>query len=237
MLLPILAISQFSLKVESGIAFPGYNDVRAPNGAQETGTLFSLKDDFDEIENPIYFRAEAMYTIKDKHTFELTAAPLVVEAENYNNPSTLFFEDQEFNGDNINGRYQFNTYRFSYRYRIYNREKFMLDLGATLLTRDAEISITQGNSFTNNTDLGFVPLLSFHTEYACQPNFSFLLKGDALVGPQGRAEDVFLGVRYNPIENIGIRAGYRIIEGGADVDQVYNFALFHFASAGLVYTL
>ena len=31
----------------------------------------------------------------------------------------------------------------------------------------------------------------------------------------------------------GIFAGYRIIEGGADVDQVYNFSLLHFASAGL----
>jgi hypothetical protein len=33
-------------------------------------------------------------------------------------------------------------------------------------------------------------------------------------------------------ENISFRAGYRIIEGGADVEEVYNFALLHFFSVG-----
>jgi len=34
-------------------------------------------------------------------------------------------------------------------------------------------------------------------------------------------------------EKIGIRAGYRILEGGADNDEVYNFALLNYAAAGL----
>ena len=62
---------------------------------------------------------------------------------------------------------------------------------------------------------------------------TFLLDVDALVGPQGRAEDGFVGLRYNPLYSVGFYAGYRIIEGGADVDQVYNFSLLHFASAGV----
>ena len=37
------------------------------------------------------------------------------------------------------------------------------------------------------------------------------------------------------VETKRIRAGYRILEGGADNDEVYNFALFHYASMGISY--
>ena len=34
-----------------------------------------------------------------------------------------------------------------------------------------------------------------------------------------------------------VRLGYRILEGGADNNEVYNFALFHYASVGILFTL
>jgi len=58
----------------------------------------------------------------------------------------------------------------------------------------------------------------------------------AEVGTQGRAEDVLIAATYKLSDNLGVRAGYRILEGGADNDEVYNFALFHFASVGISYT-
>ena len=79
--------------------------------------------------------------------------------------------------------------------------------------------------------------MSLDTRYAFNSNLSLALKGDALVGPVGRAEDVFLGFVYQPSSRVGVRAGYRLIEGGADVDQVYNFAFIHFAALGLRVTL
>jgi hypothetical protein len=46
-----------------------------------------------------------------------------------------------------------------------------------------------------------------------------------------------VGLRSKLIkDNLKLRTGYRIIEGGADVEQVYNFSLIHFASIGLVAT-
>ncbi|MBK8644916.1 MAG: hypothetical protein IPN15_22695 [Saprospiraceae bacterium] len=66
--------------------------------------------------------------------------------------------------------------------------------------------------------------------------FGLLLDGDALAAPQGRAEDVLIAATYNFSKNFSIRAGYRILEGGADNDRVYNFALFHYASVGISYT-
>ena len=38
-----------------------------------------------------------------------------------------------------------------------------------------------------------------------------------------------IAATYKFSDNFGIRAGYRILEGGADNDEVYNFALFHYA--------
>jgi hypothetical protein len=38
-------------------------------------------------------------------------------------------------------------------------------------------------------------------------------------------------------ENLSIKAGYRFLEGGADVDEVYNFTLIQFADVGFVWQL
>jgi hypothetical protein len=61
------------------------------------------------------------------------------------------------------------------------------------------------------------------------------LEGDGLAGGPGRAFDFFLGGRINITDNLSGKAGYRILEGGADVSEVYNFALFNIASAGVAW--
>jgi hypothetical protein len=231
---PHLAKSQFRLNLESGAAFSQYNDVRVPNGDSDAGTLFSLHDDFTS-QPSAFFRLELSYLINGRHTVELTAAPLQLAYDNAQ-VGEIDFAGKLFSGAGIDGIYQFNTYRASYRYRVVDREKWILDLGATLLARDARIALTQGTVEAEDTNLGFVPLVSFNLQYTPNDKLSVVLKGDALVGPQGRAEDVFAGIYY-PIwkEGLQLKAGYRLIEGGADVDQVYNFAYFHFASIGLLY--
>ena len=65
---------------------------------------------------------------------------------------------------------------------------------------------------------------------------SILFDGDALAAKQGRAEDVLLAGTYKFSDHFLVRCGYRILEGGADGGEVYNFALFHYASFGIVYT-
>jgi len=228
---------QLRLTAETGVFSTQYNDVRAPNDPQNQGTLFSFSDDFDQSGTPIFIRGEIAYTINDRHTVEATAVPLTVE---YSDAilSEINFQDQTFVGEGINGTYQFNTYRGSYRYGIVRKANFSLDLGASILVRDARIALTQGAATMDNTDLGFVPLVSFEMNYSPINRLSFLLKGDALVGPVGRAEDIFAGILFDVIaDKVSIRAGYRLIEGGADVAQVYNFAYFHFGSLGLSYQL
>jgi hypothetical protein len=58
------------------------------------------------------------------------------------------------------------------------------------------------------------------------------VEGDALAAPQGRAEDVFAGIYFYEDSFLRIKAGYRVLEGGADNDEVYNFSLVHYAVIG-----
>lgn len=227
--------AQLRIAVESGLVFNQYNDVRTPNGDNDKGTFYSLTNDFKAADFNSFIRAELTYTIIDRHAIQLTAAPLQVSYSSFKD-QTIDFAGKVFSGDDIDGRYEFNTYRLSYRYNIVRKPKIRFGLGASLLMRDARIALTQGNVTADDTDLGFVPLISFELKYMPIEKLAFLLKGDALVGPQGRAEDVFLGATYKILDPLEIKLGYRIIEGGANVDQVYNFALFHIVDIGLVYT-
>jgi len=81
-----------------------------------------------------------------------------------------------------------------------------------------------------------VPIINFRLWWKPTEKFGILLDGDALAAPQGRAEDIQLAATYAISDNLGIRAGYRILEGGADNGEVFNFSLFHYASVGLTYT-
>jgi hypothetical protein len=220
----------FFLDVEGGMAFPGYNDVQVPNDG--TGTRFSLTGVLD-VEPEFIYRLRAGMTT-GKHTFFLFAAPLRLEGTGTLD-ETVEFAGSEFQaGETVDGLYRFDSYRLTWRYLLMDSNVFSFSGGLTAKIRDAEIRLESGgrSAFTDNT--GFVPLLSFDLRWrpGCHP-VSLLLEGDALVGPQGRAEDVFLGVLYSPSSRIDLRTGYRIVEGGADVESVYNFTMVSFVTAGI----
>ncbi len=134
------------------------------------------------------------------------------------------------------GNYVFNSYRHTYRYDFLTTGRFHWGLGLTGKIRDAQIEVIGDNLLARTTDFGFVPLINFYAEWYPVENLSVLLSGDALAvpGSPGRAEDMLLELRYHFDERISVNADYRILEGGADVDQVYYFSLFHYAVGGVV---
>jgi hypothetical protein len=58
---------------------------------------------------------------------------------------------------------------------------------------------------------------------------------DALAGGPGRAVDASVKLYADVGDRWSVAAGYRTVEGGADVDEVYNFAWLHYAVASLLY--
>jgi hypothetical protein len=224
--------AQAIIDFETGPVFTGYNDVRIPG---DQGTLFSLKDDL-KAKTKIFYRLRASYTMKSRHTLSLLYAPLETKSEG-SVANDIFYEGVLFNANTqLNGTYKFNSYRLTYRYDIVNKPKIVFGLGFTAKIRDARISLSSSGLTAEKTNVGFVPIINFRLWWNIDEKFGLLLDGDALAAPQGRAEDVQIAATYKFSDNIGIRAGYRILEGGADNDEVYNFALFHYASVGISYT-
>jgi hypothetical protein len=176
------------------------------------------------------------YTIKSRHTFSLLYAPLETTSEG-SVANDIFFEGVVFPANTeLIGTYKFNSYRLTYRYDIVQKPRFEFGLGLTAKIRDAEIALSSPGLTSEKTNVGFVPIINFRLLWKIDDKFGLLLDGDALAAPQGRAEDVQIAATYNLSDNFGIRAGYRILEGGADNDEVYNFALFYYASVGISYT-
>jgi len=224
--------AQAKIDLETGLVFTGYNDVRIPG---DQGTLFSLKDDLVS-EATLFTRVRLSYTIKSRHTFSLLYAPLETESEGSVGKDILF-EGVEFPANTrIDGIYKFNSYRLTYRYDIVQNPGFEFGLGFTAKIRDARIALSSDELASEKTNVGFVPIVNFRLLWSIDDQFGLLLEGDALAAPQGRAEDVLLAGTFDLSDRIGIRAGYRILEGGADNDEVYNFSLFNYASVGITYT-
>jgi len=224
--------AQFNIDLESGAVFTGYNDVRIPGDA---GTLFSLKNDLKAKPNA-FIRIRAGYTIRSRHTISLLYAPLIVKSNGLTNKQ-INFEGVSFPSNTaLNSSYKFNSYRITYRYDIVKRSKFEFGLGFTAKIRDAEIALNSEASAASKKNVGFVPIINFRLNWKMNDKIGLLFEGDALAAPQGRAEDVLLAGTYNFSDQLMVRLGYRILEGGADNDEVYNFALFHYASVGLTYT-
>jgi hypothetical protein len=90
-----------------------------------------------------------------------------------------------------------------------------------------------GGSAAEKTNTGFVPLVNFDLSWRFAPRTALVVAGDALAAPQGRAEDVLVAVRHQAAERVAFRVGYRVLEGGADNDEVFTFALLHYAVAGI----
>lgn len=223
------ADAQAEIDLESGIVWTGYNDVRIPGNL---GTFLSLKEDLIP-DQKVFLRTRISYTIKSRHTLSLLYAPLKVDSKG-SVPENILFEGVEFPANTeLTGAYMFNSYRLTYRYKIVNKPRLEFGLGFTAKIRDASISLKSSDQTSVKTNIGFVPIINFRLLWKLDDNFGLLLDGDALAAKQGRAEDVLVAATYRITNNIGLKAGYRLLEGGADNDEVYNFALFHYAVFGL----
>jgi hypothetical protein len=224
--------AQAVIDLESGLVFTGYNDVQVPGDA---GTRFSLKDDL-EPKTTFFYRVRLDYTIKSRHTISLLYAPLEIRSEG-SVPKDILFEGVTFPANTeLEGTYKFNSYRLTYRYDILKKPRVEFGLGFTAKIRDAKIGLSSSGTKSEKTNVGFVPIINFRLWWKVNDAFGLLLYGDALAAPQGRAEDVLVAATFRLTDRIGVRAGYRILEGGADNDEVYNFSLFNYAAVGIHYT-
>jgi hypothetical protein len=216
----------FLLELEAGPVWQSRNDVQIPNDDQ--GTRFSLVDLAGTGPWPAG-RLYATWNITSRHGLRVLLAPLSYTETGILDEPVDFAGESYLPGQPTEATYQFNSWRLSYRYRFYSGARWTWWVGFTAKVRDAKIELTQGDTTSRDTDVGFVPLLHLAADWRFAERWHLLLDLDALAGGPGRAEDFAVKVSYDVGERWSVAGGYRTVEGGADTDDVYSFAWFHAA--------
>ncbi len=230
LLCSISAQSSLMIDTDLGLAFPGYNDVQIPND-DDIHTRFSLKDDLS-LDPVVSARLVLHYNINPRHRVSLLVAPLKLSPEGRFDREIIFQNKTFVAGEEIKAVYRFDSYRLQYKY-IFPEPKWMIrSVGASLKVRDAEISLASSSQKASKLNTGLVPLLSLEAGYRINEKLDAVLEAEGLGSPFGRAEDIYLGIIYDLHEKIGLKAGYRFLEGGSDGDEVYTFALIQYAVLG-----
>lgn len=220
------------VEVEAGPVWQSRNDVEIPNDG--TATRFSLLDLADR--GP--WGAGRIYVtwhLAQRHSLRALVAPLSVTETGVPERELRFAGDTYAVGAATEATYTFNSYRLSYRYRLHAAEQTSAWVGVTAKIRDAQVALEQGTTTSRKDDLGFVPLLHLSGAWRFAPDWRLRLDADALAGGPGRAIDAALTVGYDVGERWTINGGYRTVEGGADVDEVYTFAWLHYAVVSLAW--
>ncbi len=216
--------------VESGWVFSGRNDIRIPG---DTGTQFSLTDDLTTDSAP-FIRLRLGARFHPRHTISILWAPLSLDAAGSVDRTVLFFEEEFSPNVPLTAGYTFNSYRVRYRFTLVSRDRWRLGVGFTAKIRDAVVRVEGEGKSSEKTNVGFVPLLNFQLEWLLSEKWSLLVDADAAAAPggQGRAEDVLLALRFRFNEMFAVKVGYRLLEGGADVQETYNFAFINYLVVG-----
>ncbi len=217
---------RFTLEVEGGPLWQTRNDVRIPNNA--SATAFSLVDLAGR--GPwTAWRAYVTWSIDDRRELRLLAAPLSVTETGVPDQLILFGGASFAPSLPTTVTYKFNSFRLTYRWRFHHGTRWTWRVGGTAKVRDAKIALRQGVTAAEKIDVGFVPLLHIAGDARLAGPWRFTVDTDALGGGPGRAIDASLKLAYDAGDRWRFAAGYRTVEGGADVDPVFAFAWLHSA--------
>jgi hypothetical protein len=194
--------------------------------------------DFEVIERVFehfHPRVDFTWALNDRQELRFLVAPF-----GFNESGTLA-GPVNFNGASFNAAsptditYRFNSYRATWRYRVFQDRDWTIKLGVTGNIRQAKIALAQGGISSSYSNVGFVPLLNVWAERRFSERWRLILDLDALGSPQGRAVDFSAKVGYQLNPNLTLTAGLRVLDGGADNDRVYNFARFSYGIVSAIY--
>ena len=225
-------MSGFLIELEAGPVWQSRNDVQIPN--TDAGTRFSLVDLTGKGPVPAV-RFYLTWNITTRHSFRGLMAPLAYTKTGSFTYPVNFAGKSYVPFNPVDAIYKFNSWRLSYRFRLLDREPMKLSVGLTAKIRDAKIELTQGSTTSNDTDVGFVPLVYLGADWRLSGKWHLFFDLDGLAGGPGRAFDIALKLHHSINDHWGLSTGYRTLEGGTDVGSVYNFTWLHYAVVSGIY--
>jgi hypothetical protein len=225
------ANAQTLVNLESGAFFTDINDIR--NGTD--GTLFSLKNDFKTPLSP-FLRLRVGFLSNGKNHFSFLYAPLKV-VETGTIEKDILFDGKNFKANlPIEAIYKFNSYRITYNQRIISKDNFKFGLGLSAKIRDAGVSLQNSTLLSENFSIGFAPLINILGNWDISQKMGIDFFGEGIAASKGRAIDFSLSGRSSLSQNLQGNIGYRLLEGGANGTNRYNFIRLHFMFVSLNYS-
>ncbi len=222
---------RFRVEVEAGPAWQTRNDVRVPGN---TGTDVDLQELIGNGPFP-YGRITLDWRIARKHGLRALVAPLEISGTGPLPEPTRFNNVLFAPGVPTKATYRFNSYRLTYRYFLVDNPRWTATVGVTVKVRDALTRLEQAGRSSEKSDLGIVPLLHADATWRFARRWSLYGNLDGWAVSQGRAFDFALKLYYDLSDRWSLGLGYRMVEGGADVDSVYTFAWFHQALVSVAF--
>jgi hypothetical protein len=141
---------EWELEFESGLVFPGYNDVRIPITPEHHfrwPVISSLKANH-------IFACGWHYIMRDRHAFSFSPH-LLVGGSGISGRQIDFQQTTFPSGTDIDAVYRFDSYRLTYRYEYLPSPEFNLGLGFTAKIRDAAVSLKSENQFAEKNQYRF----------------------------------------------------------------------------------
>jgi hypothetical protein len=194
------------------------NDVRIPPVG---GTDFSIVDLVGSAPTGT-IRVEVGLRLTGRQDLRFTYAPLQITGTG-TPAAPILFAGGAFDAT-TEAVYKFSSYRATWRYLVHDGDTWRWRVGFTAFVRDARIALSQPGAAAEDTDVGFVPLGHVSALARLSPRWHVSFDVDGSAAPQGRAFDVAAMLNHQVTPRLTVSAGYRLIEGGADVDRVYTFA-------------
>lgn len=216
--------NRWTLDFETGLSSSRYNSARVPNPG---GTDVNLASVLGRNWRP-FGRVALAYRDASQGTWKVLYAPFRQTGTGVLTGPTSF-AGQTFAPGSVNAGYQFDSYRLTYR----KPWRGNWSLGATLKVRAAQIRLVQGGTVGAERNVGLVPLLHVFGSGSLTNDIGYEIEMDGLAGGPGRAIDL----SFRATKNLGPKAtgfvGLRVLEGGADVPKVKNFAWVSYLTAGV----
>ena len=223
------AAADFTLDVDLVSASQARNTVQIPNTA--AGTRFSLVDVLGQSAQTAARLTLVTSGLRPGQQWRFLAAPLTIDGSGRLD-RTVQFNGETFAPGPVDATYTFNSYRVTYRWPLSETRDWRWHWGVTGKIRDAQIGLRQGGTGASKSNTGFVPLLHLAGE-GRSGRWRFSFDADGLASPQGRAFDLGARVGYEVGPSVDLFGGIRMIDGGADNDEVYNFARIDQLTLGL----
>jgi hypothetical protein len=145
---------------------------------------------------------------------------------------SIAFGGEEFPANTpLSAEYKINSYRLTYRYYLIHGRRFQAGLGFTADVKKSFITLEGDDIKAEETDTSVSPLVDFSAYLSLTRNLGIVLEANVLaLLTEGRTEDVLFALQYRLNNLINLQMSYRMLEGGIDKTDIYNFALLnHFA--------